>query len=76
MNLLEQMHILADADYRLFQIRLMPSVDAGRVLGVRMPDLRELAKKQKNSPQKPTFCWIFPIFFTKKTICTGFSSTK
>ena len=48
MNLLEQMHILADADYRLFQIRLMPSVDAGRVLGVRMPDLRDLAKKQKN----------------------------
>ncbi|MBQ1238073.1 MAG: DNA alkylation repair protein [Oscillospiraceae bacterium] len=71
MNLLEQMHILADADYRLFQIRLMPSVDAGRVLGVRMPDLRDLAKKQKNSPQKTDFLLDLPHFFYEENNLHG-----
>ena len=71
MNLLEQMHILADADHRLFQIRLMPSVDAGRVLGVRMPDLRDLAKKQKNSPQKTDFLLDLPHFFYEENNLHG-----
>ena len=71
MNLLEQMHILADADYRLFQIRLMPSVDAGRVLGVRTPDLRDLAKKQKNSPQKTDFLLDLPHFFYEENNLHG-----
>lgn len=71
MNLLEQMHILADADYRLFQIRLMPSVDAGRVLGVRTPDLRDLAKKQKNSPQKTDFLLDLPHIFYEENNLHG-----
>ena len=71
MNLLEQMHILADADYRLFQIRLMPSVDAGRVLGVRMPALRDLAKKQKNSPQKTDFLLDLPHIFYEENNLHG-----
>lgn len=71
MNLLEQMHILADADYRLFQIRLIPSVDAGRVLGVRTPDLRDLAKKQKNSPQKTDFLLDLPHIFYEENNLHG-----
>jgi 3-methyladenine DNA glycosylase AlkD len=36
---------LADPTYRDFQCRLMPTVDPGRVLGVRTPDLRALARE-------------------------------
>ena len=35
---------LADPSYRDFQARLMPTVDRETILGVRMPDLRKLAK--------------------------------
>ena len=35
MNVLQELHILADADYRLFQSRLMPGSDPDRILGVR-----------------------------------------
>lgn len=35
----------ADPEYRLFQARLMPGTDPERILGVRTPDLRKLAKE-------------------------------
>lgn len=34
----------ADETYRAFQCRLMPGVDPARVLGVRMPDVRRIAR--------------------------------
>lgn len=37
---------LADNDYRAFQCALMPTVDKNRVIGVRMPKLRQLEKKR------------------------------
>ena len=40
-----ELEALADPAYRDFQARLVPTVDAGRILGVRTPDLRALAKK-------------------------------
>ena len=41
-NELEQ---LADPAYRDFQAKLVPTVNADRILGVRTPDLRKLAKR-------------------------------
>ena len=40
-----ELEALADPAYRDFQARLVPTVDTGRILGVRTPDLRALAKK-------------------------------
>lgn len=40
-----ELEALADPAYRDFQGRLVPTVDTGRILGVRTPDLRALAKK-------------------------------
>lgn len=34
----------ADEDYRVFQAKLIPNVDATTIVGVRTPDLRKLAK--------------------------------
>lgn len=36
---------LADEGYRRFQCGLLPTVDAARVIGVRMPDLRRVARR-------------------------------
>ena len=40
-----ELEALADPAYRDFQGRLVPTVDTGRILGVRTPDLRDLAKR-------------------------------
>lgn len=40
-----ELEALADPAYRDFQAKLVPTVDTGRILGVRTPDLRALAKK-------------------------------
>lgn len=36
---------LADKEYAAFQAKLMPTVDASRIIGVRIPDIRKLAKE-------------------------------
>lgn len=44
---------LADPDYQLFQSKLMPNVELQHILGVRIPNLRKLAKELgKSEPQK------------------------
>ena len=40
-----ELEALADPAYRDFQGRLVPTVDTGRILGVRTPDLRALARR-------------------------------
>lgn len=51
---------LADDDYRSFQCALMPTVDKRRVLGVRMPKLRQLAKKLPFNFQTNNFFQALP----------------
>ncbi len=45
---------LQDNRYRLFQSKLMPDVPPERVIGVRMPALRQLAKRIAQTPDKTT----------------------
>jgi 3-methyladenine DNA glycosylase AlkD len=45
---------LQDVSYRDFQCRLMPTVPAQRVIGVRMPALRQLAREIKGTPEAET----------------------
>ena len=40
-----ELEALADSTYRDFQARLVPTVDAGHILGVRTPALRTLARR-------------------------------
>jgi len=40
----QQLFALQDRQYRTFQCNLLPTVDPGKVIGVRMPQLRKLAK--------------------------------
>ena len=71
MNILQELHILADADYRLFQSRLMPGSDPDRILGVRTPDLRNLAKLLRNNPAKEEFFRELPHIFYEENNLHG-----
>lgn len=46
---------LSDETYKAFQVKLMPTVDADMVLGVRMPALRKLAKKLLGTEEAAEF---------------------
>ena len=48
----ERLFALQDETYRAFHTKLMPTVDPSRVIGVRMPALRQLAKEIAAEPQK------------------------
>ena len=46
MNIKEELLKLQDNKYREFQIKLVPNISADSIIGVRTPDMRNLAKKQ------------------------------
>lgn len=50
-----RLRALADPDYRAFQCGLMPTVDPARVLGVRTPDLRRLARELAGGDEAAAF---------------------
>ena len=45
MKITDELFLLCDAKYRDFQIKLIPTVDPETVIGVRTPQLRDLAKR-------------------------------
>ena len=45
MNIKEELFKLQDIKYRDFQIKLVPNISADSIIGVRTPDMRNLAKK-------------------------------
>ncbi len=55
MNIEEKLLSLADADYRRFQCALMPSVPFEKVIGVRIPEVRRIAKELYSTPQAEEF---------------------
>lgn len=44
-DLLQQLRDLAEPEYQKFSASLLPSIDSGKILGVRLPRLRKLAKQ-------------------------------
>ena len=51
---------MRDEKYRDFQTKLIPEVDPGRMIGVRTPDLRALAKEIKDEPETAEFLASLP----------------
>lgn len=51
----DTLRAMADPAYRAFQIRLIPTVDPARVLGVRIPDLRRYARAIAGTPETAAF---------------------
>ena len=56
----EKLFALQDLNYRQFQAKLMPTVDPERIIGVRMPALRKLAKELKGTAEAEAFLDALP----------------
>lgn len=61
-----------DEPYRLFQSRLMPSVDPERILGVRTPALRTLAKELAGTRLAEAFLQTLPHIYYEENNLHGF----
>lgn len=59
-DILSELRALADARYRAFQTRLMPTVAPERVLGVRLPALNKLCARLADSPEARAFLLKLP----------------
>lgn len=56
----EELVALRDEGYRAFQAKLIPTVDSERIVGVRTPDLRKLAKRLAAREDVETFLESLP----------------
>lgn len=53
--IVQRLFALQDLTYQRFQCRLMPTVNPDVVIGVRMPELRRLAKQLRGTPEAEHF---------------------
>ena len=51
----QQLFAMQDTDYREFQVKLIPTVDPEKVIGVRTPQLRKFAKELSRNPDAERF---------------------
>lgn len=72
MNLQERLFALQDPGYRTFHSRLIPTVDPGTVIGVRVPDLRKLAKELSKSSDREPFFRQLPHRYYEENCLHGF----
>ncbi len=63
---------LQDLPYRDFQCKLMPTVDPARVIGVRTPALRQLAREYEKSPDAAAFLLALPHEYYEENNLHGF----
>ena len=59
----EQLFLLQDKEYKEFHGRLMPTVSSDRIIGVRIPDLRRLAKRIIKEGRSGSFLKELPHFY-------------
>ena len=60
MTVLENLLAEQDSAYRAFQSKLLPNIDPARVIGVRMPALRAIAKRLAGSAEADAFLQALP----------------
>lgn len=63
---------LQDLKYRAFQCKLMPTVDPETVIGVRIPELRKLAKELAKLPEIAEFLQTLPHTYYEENNLHGF----
>ena len=63
---------LQDEDYRAFHSKLMPTVPAETVIGVRVPQLRRLARELAGTPEAEAFLHSLPHGYYEENNLHGF----
>ena len=62
-EIVERLFALQDLKYRDFQTRLIPNIDSNRIIGVRTPDIRKLAKEIGKAPASETYLTVLPHYY-------------
>ena len=60
MSLTNKLFELQDPDYRDFQAKLMPTIDKNNIIGVRIPELRKLARQVAGTNEARDFLSLLP----------------
>ena len=73
----DKLRILSDEEYRIFTSKTIPNIDIGRILGVRVPDIRKLAKEIKDEVYIEEFLDELPHYYQEENLLHGLMlSTK
>ena len=67
-----QLFALQDKEYRVFYSRLMPTLPPETVIGVRVPQLRKLAKQLADTPEAEVFLQCLPHFYYEENALHAF----
>lgn len=67
-----QILALQDEEYKQFQQKLMPTVPPERVIGVRVPELRALARQLAFTPEAEAFLRAVPHYYYEENNLHGF----
>ena len=70
-SIIESLFELRDEEYAKFQAKLTPSVDPGLFIGVRVPDVRRLAKLLKDDPDAEAFLQELPHKYYDENMLHG-----
>ena len=68
----DRLFALQDPEYRLFQSKLVPTVDPACVIGVRIPDLRKLSRELAVTEQAAAFVRQLPHDYYEENNLHGF----
>ncbi len=72
MNIRERLFALRDGEYRAFTAKLVPDVEDARVIGVRTPALRALARELSGTAEAAAFLAELPHFYLEENHLHGF----
>ena len=68
MNISERLFALRDPKYQSFQASLVPTIDPGQIIGVRMPQIRSLAKELHGTAEAAVFLSVLPHCYYEENI--------
>lgn len=71
MNVLDRLMSLQDLKYRDFTSRLIPNISENRIIGVRMPELRKLAKEMFRDENYREFISSLPHYYQEEYLLHG-----
>lgn len=71
-TVLERLLALRDEPYRAFTVSLVPNIPPERILGVRLPVLRQLAKEMKRAGEQETFLRELPHRYHEENLLHAF----
>ena len=71
MQISEELFKLQDLNYREFQSKLMPTIAKENIIGVRVPEVRKIAKKYANTHQSEEFIKRLPHKYYDENMLHG-----